>query len=150
MRIALGSDHAGYELKQRVDTWLKGRGDQVVDVGPHSFDRADDYPDYALKVAQAVAGGQADLGVIICSTGVGSCVAANKVRGVRAALCQDTFCARMSRAHNNANVLCLGANVVGEGVAEAILEAWLDTPFSGDERHQRRIDKIAEIEAKRA
>jgi len=146
MRIALGSDHAGYDLKQRAHGWLEQRGAEVVDLGPDTLDPADDYPDYAQKVAEAVARGEADLGLMICSTGVGSCIAANKVAGVRAAPCSDTFCARMSRSHNNANVLCLGANVVGTGLAREIVDTWLNTPFSGQERHQRRVDKIARIE----
>jgi len=146
MRIALGSDHAGYDLKQRARGWLEQRGTEVVDLGPDALDPADDYPDYARKVAEAVARGEADLGLMICSTGVGSCIAANKVAGVRAALCSDTFCARMSRSHNNANVLCLGGNVVGTGIAREIVDTWLNTPFSGQERHQRRVDKIARIE----
>jgi len=117
-------------------------------VGPHTLDPADDYPDYAQKVAESVAHGEADFGLMICSTGVGSCIAANKVAGVRAALCSDTFCARMSRSHNNANVLCLGANALGPALAREILDTWLDTPFSGDERHQRRLDKIKRIESR--
>jgi len=146
MRIALGSDHAGYDLKERARRWLDQRGSAVLDVGSHTLDPSDDYPDYARKVAEAVARGEADLGLMICSTGVGSCIAANKVAGARAALCSDTFCARMSRSHNNANVLCLGANVVGAALAREIIETWLDTPFSGEDRHRRRVDKINQIE----
>jgi ribose 5-phosphate isomerase B len=148
MRIALSSDHAGYDLKQRARGWLQQRGAEVVDLGPQTLDPADDYPDYAQKVAESVVRGEADLGLMICSTGVGSCIAANKVAGVRAALCSDTFCARMSRSHNDANVLCLGARVVDAALARDILDTWLDTPFSGDERHLRRLDKIALIESR--
>jgi ribose 5-phosphate isomerase B len=148
MRIALGSDHAGYDLKQRVRQWLEQRGAVVLDVGPHALEPADDYPDYARQVGESVAHGEAGLGVMICSTGVGSCIAANKVPGVRAALCSDPFCARMSKAHNDANVLCLGANVVGTDLAREIVNTWLDTPFSGDERHQRRVDKVRRIESR--
>jgi ribose 5-phosphate isomerase B len=148
MRIALGSDHAGYDLKQRARGWLRQRGAEVVDLGPQTLDPADDYPDYAQKVAESVVRGEADLGLMICSTGVGSCIAANKVAGVRAALCSDTSCARMSRSHNDANVLCLGAHVVDAALARDILDTWLDTPFSGDERHLRRLDKIALIESR--
>ena len=147
MRIALGSDHAGYDLKQRAHAWIETCGAEVIDVGPHSFDPADDYTDFARKAAESVARGEADLGLVICSTGVGSCIAANKVKGVRAALCHDLFCARMSRSHNDANVLCLGANIVGPGLARDIISTWLDTSFSGEQRHRRRIEKIARIES---
>lgn len=148
MRIAIGSDHAGYELKEHLREWLKERGLEVTDLGPVCFDPADDYPDFASEVAQSVARQEAALGIVICSTGVGSCIAANKVRGVRAALCHDTFCARMSRSHNDANVLCLGANVVGPGLAQDIIDTWLGTPFSEEQRHRRRVAKIAGMEPK--
>lgn len=149
MKIALGSDHAGFELKQQVSQWLHARGVTVVEVGPQTYNAGDDYPDYAGLAAKAVADGTADLGIIICSTGVGSCIAANKVRGVRAALCQELFCARMSRLHNNANVLCLGANIVGPGLAKEIVETWLESGFSREERHRRRVEKLNRFDAGR-
>jgi len=156
MRIAIGSDHAGYHLKAHLRQWLaSGAGRdrlkpvlplEVRDVGPEALDPGDDYPDFARAVAASVAEGESDLGIMICSTGVGSCIAANKVRGVRAALCHDSFSARMSRAHNDANVLCLGANVVGQGLAEEIVAAWLETPFSGEPRHRCRLEKVMRLE----
>ncbi len=147
MRISIGADHAGYHLKQRVREWLSERGIEVTDVGAQSLDPGDDYPDFARSVAESVARRETDLGIAICSTGVGSCVTANKVAGVRAALCHDTFCAKMSRRHNDANVLCLGGNVVAPGLAREIVETWLAETFSGKERHRRRLDKVARIES---
>jgi len=148
MRVAIGSDHAGYQLKEHVRTWMSERRIDVRDVGPRTFDPADDYPDFARAVAELVRTGQADLGVVICATGVGSCIVANKVRGVRAALVHEAFSARLSRLHNDANVLCLGAGIVAPPYAEEILAAWLEVSFSGEERHRRRLDKVAQIEAR--
>jgi ribose 5-phosphate isomerase B len=147
MQVSLGADHAGYHLKQQLREWLSERRIEVTDVGAESLDPGDDYPDFARRVAESVARGEADIGIIICSTGIGSCIVANKVRGVRAALCHDTFCAKMSRLHNDANVLCLGANVVAPGLALEIAEAWLAAAFSGEERHVRRLGKVAEMES---
>jgi len=146
MRVAVGSDHAGYELKKRALEWLTIRGVEVLDLGPVEYDAKDDYPDFARAVAESVGSGGADLGLLVCSTGVGSCIAANKVPQVRAALCHDSFSARMSREHNDANVLCLGANIVGPSLAREIVEAWLSGDFSGEKRHRRRVAKIAEME----
>lgn len=150
MLIALGADHAGFDLKEQIRGWLSQRGIEVLDLGPHTFNPEDDYPDFARAVALSVAGGESDLGIIVCSTGIGSCIAANKLKGVRAALCQDTFCARMTRLHNDANVLCLGSNVVGPLLAQEIANTFVSTSFSGEERHRRRVAKIAEIEAEGA
>jgi ribose 5-phosphate isomerase B len=147
MRIAIGSDHAGYQLKDRLRGWLAAHDIEVEDVGAESLVPGDDYPDFAGAVARSVQAGRSDLGIVICSTGIGSCITANKFRGIRAALCHDTFSARMSRLHNDANVLCLGANVLGASLAEDIVEAWAGASFSQGERHRRRLDKIAEFEA---
>ena len=146
MRIALGSDHAGFDLKEMVRGWLQEDGHEVVDIGPATFDPTDDYPDYARLVAEAVARGEVERGLIVCSTGQGSCMAANKVRGVRAALCHDLFCARLSRQHNDANVLCLGSNVIGPGLAREVAELWLAEPFSDEAKHRRRVEKVNRIE----
>jgi len=148
MRLAIASDHAGYQLKEHLRTWMAQRQIDVRDVGPQTFDPADDYPDFARAVAELVQTGQVDLGVAICATGVGSCITANKLRGVRAALAHEAFAARMSRLHNDANVLCLGASIVAPRYAEEILAAWLEVSFSGQERHRRRLDKVARIEAR--
>ncbi|HUU54163.1 MAG TPA: ribose 5-phosphate isomerase B [Armatimonadota bacterium] len=147
MRVALGSDHVGFDLKQLVLGWLAERHLEVLDMSPGTFDPTDDYPDFARRVAEAVARGDADYGIAICSTGQGSCMAANKVKGIRAALCHGILCARLSKLHNDANVLCLGSNIVGPLLAREIVDAWLAESFSTEERHRRRVAKIAEIES---
>lgn len=148
MRIAVGADHAGRELKDRLVAFLKDRHLEVSDYGA-SGEGSVDYPDFAEAVAEAVAQGKADRGLLICGTGIGMSIAANKVPGVRAALCHDAYTARMSRMHNDANVLTLGAWVVGQGVAQETLAVWLDTAFEGG-RHQRRIEKIHRLEQNRS
>lgn len=147
MRIAIGSDHAGYGLKATITSWLTEHQIPYLDLGAHSLNPDDDYPDFASAVARAVASKQTDLGITICGTGLGSCIAANKVAGIRAALCTDCYCAKCSRLHNDANVLCLGARVLGAGLAVEIVAAWLGASFSGEERHRRRIGKLSQLEA---
>lgn len=144
MRVALGADHGGYRLKEAIKGWLDEMGVEWVDCGTHSADSVD-YPDYALEVARRVAGGECDRGILVCGTGIGMCIVANKVPGIRAALCHDVFSARATREHNDSNVLTLGERVVGEGLARAIVETWLSTPFAGG-RHARRVEKIKVIE----
>lgn len=146
MRIAIAADHGGFALKQEIAEWLRSRGHDVADYGTDRLDSVD-YPDYARLVAEAVAAGQAERGILVCGTGQGMAMTANKVQGIRAAVCSDTFSARMSREHNDANVLCLGGRVVGTGLALDIVEIWLVSAFSGDARHVRRVNKIAEVEA---
>ncbi|MBC8449012.1 MAG: ribose 5-phosphate isomerase B [Chloroflexi bacterium] len=140
MRIAIGSDHAGYVLKAEIACWLVEQGYQVRDLGTGNAEDSVDYPDFARAVAQAVAAGECDLGIAICGTGIGVSITANKVPGVRAAVCTDTYMARMSRQHNDANVLCLGGRVVGIGLALDIVAAWLSASFEGG-RHARRVAK---------
>ena len=147
MKIALGADHAGYALKDRMATWLREQGHEVLDFGTHSGDPVD-YPDYARTVGEAVVQGRAELGVLCCGSGVGASMAANKMKGIRAALCHDTFSAHQSREDDDANVLCLGPRVVGPELAMEILRAWLAARFSGAERHRRRLAKLAELEHK--
>jgi ribose 5-phosphate isomerase B len=138
--IAIASDHGGFELKEQVREWLKELGADVDDFG--CYDRSSvDYPDYAGKVAQAVADGRVERGVLICGTGIGMSIAANRVAGVRATLVHDAFTARMSRQHNDSNVLVLGGRVLGVEVAKDIVTLWYQTAYEGD-RHQRRLDKI--------
>ncbi len=144
MKIALGADHGGFELKEAIKARLLEKGHEVEDKGTHSLESCD-YPDYAKAVALDVAAGQSDRGILVCGTGIGVSIAANKVRGIRAALCGDTFSARMSRLHNDANVLALGQRVVGAGLALDIVEIWLSTSFEGG-RHSTRVDKLMEIE----
>ncbi len=144
-RVAIGADHAGYPLKVEVVDWLAKNGFEVIDVGTDST-AAVDYPDFALKVAEVVTAGKADVGVIICGSGVGASVAANKVPGIRAGLCHDTFSARQGREDDNTNVLCLGARVIGANLAFEVLKSFLNARFSGLERHQRRLDKVLAME----
>ena len=139
--IAIGSDHGGFELKQEIMAHLRERGLEYKDYGTYTAESCD-YPDYGKAVAHAVASGEAEKGIIICGTGIGISISANKVRGIRAALCHDCFSAEMTRLHNDANVLAMGARVVGPGLALKITDTFLDTPFSNDERHIRRIGKI--------
>jgi ribose 5-phosphate isomerase B len=146
MRIAIGSDHAGFHLKADLIVWLEAQQISCLDVGAHQYDAEDDYPDFAIAVGEAVAGGKAELGVMICGTGIGSSIALNKLPGLRAAACSDTFSARHSRMHNDANVLCLGERVVGPGLAKELVAAWLQESFEGGGRHQRRLDKIAALD----
>ena len=147
MKIAVGSDHAGLGLKAELCAHLEALGHRTEDLGTHSAESCD-YPEFAEVVARAVADGSADWGLLVCGTGVGMSISANKVEGVRAAVVSDTFSARMTRLHNNANILCLGERVVGGGLAKEILDAWLSAEFEGG-RHQRRIDKIHQIETRR-
>ncbi len=140
MKIALASDHAGFPLKEEVQTHLQSLGHEVLDFGTNSTASVD-YPDYARPAAQAVADARADLGIVICGTGLGVCMTANKVTGIRGARCTDEYSARMSRRHNNANVLCLGQRVTGVGLALSIVDAWLVETFAGG-RHARRVAKI--------
>ena len=146
MRIAIGADHGGYPLNERVIRELAAAGHEIQDFGTHVGSRPDDYPDYAIKVGQAVQDGAAEIGILICGSGVGASVAANKLHGIRAALCGDTYSGHQSREHDDCNVLCLGARVVGEELALDIVRAFVAAKFTGEERHQRRLAKIKAIE----
>ena len=145
LSIAIGSDHAGFELKQVLAEALKADGYSLEDLGAFSLDPVD-YPDVAVAVGRAVADGRFDRGILICGTGIGMTITANKIKGVRAAACSESYSARMSRMHNNANVLGLGGRVVGLGVALDIAKAFLDTDFEVGSRHERRVDKVNELD----
>ena len=145
--IAIGSDHGGFELKEKIKKHLEERGLPYRDFGTHSTDSVD-YPTFGIAVGEAVASGECDKGILVCGTGIGISMAANKVKGVRAACCSDTFSARFTRMHNDANIICMGGRVVGPGLALDIVDLFLDTPFEGG-RHQRRIDMITEYENKK-
>jgi ribose 5-phosphate isomerase B len=145
MKIAVGSDHRGLAVKQRVVPLLQQMGHEVIDVGPAAAGSVD-YPDFAFEAAKAVGEGRADRGILICGTGIGMCIAANKVRGVRAAPCHDSITAEMSRRHNDANILCLSADLLGEGLIERMVPIWLETAFEAG-RHARRVEKITKFEA---
>lgn len=136
--IAIGSDHGGYELKLEIIKHLQERGFEIKDFGCNDTSSCD-YPTYAKAVAESVAAGECELGILVCGTGIGMSMAANKIEGVRAALCSDCFSAQATREHNNANVLCMGARTLGPGLALMITDIFVDTPFSNDERHIRRI-----------
>ncbi|MBY0528300.1 MAG: ribose 5-phosphate isomerase B [Gemmataceae bacterium] len=144
MKIAVASDHRGFEVKRRIVTLLQKLGHPVSDLGPDSRDSVD-YPDFAFQVAHAISTGQADRGILICGTGIGMAIAANKVSGVRAAPCHDSVTAEMSRRHNDANVLCLSADLLGEELIERMVVIWLATDFEGG-RHARRVEKITKHE----
>ena len=146
MRIVIGNDHSALELKAEIIEFLKEKGHEVVDFGTDSSESCD-YPKYGEAVGRAVAAKEVDCGILICGTGLGISLAANKVKGVRAAVCSEPFTAKMSRAHNNCNVLAFGARVVGAELAKMIVDVWLNTEFEGG-RHQRRVDMIMEIEDK--
>ena len=146
MRIALGSDHRGFAVKQRLAGALAKQGVEVHDLGVASGDGSTDYPDYAIPVSEAVAHGEADKGILVCGTGFGMCIAANKVHGVRAVTCRDPIEAEMSRRHNDANVLCMSADFLGQELIDRMVQVWLATDFEGG-RHQRRVEKITKYEA---
>ena len=142
MKIAIGADHGGFPLKEELADILRKAGHEVDDLGAHQYNSQDDYPDFALAVARTVAEGTARRGIVVCGSGVGASVAANKVKGARAALCHDTYSARQGVEHDDLNVLCLGGRIIGIELAKEIVKAFLDAEFSGEERHQRRLSKI--------
>ena len=143
-RYAIGADHAGCEVKNNIKEYLQSKGCEVVDFGTHSTESVD-YPDFARQVAESVVNAECQRGILVCGTGIGMAIAANKVRGIRAATCNDTYTARVAAEHNDANVLCVGARVVHSDVALVIVKEWRKHEYKGD-RHQRRLDKISEIE----
>jgi len=144
-KICIGSDHAGYTLKKEIYDYLNNHGCDIVDIGCHSLDPVD-YTDIALKVSKDVADGTFGCGIIICGTGIGVSMVANKVKGIRAALCYNSYTAVMAREHNDANVVCMGARVIGSGVAKSIIDAFLSTEFEAGGRHQDRVNNIMKIE----
>jgi ribose 5-phosphate isomerase B len=146
MRVYLGSDHAGFELKQHFVKWLAEAGHEPIDCGPHIYDAVDDYPPFCLRAAERTAADQEALGAVIGGSGNGEAIAANKVKGVRAALAWSVETARLGREHNNANVLSIGARLHSEEEATTFLRTFLDTPFSAEERHIRRIDMLTDYE----
>lgn len=144
MKIAIAADHGGFELKDSMVEYIKSLGNEVMDLGTNSADSVD-YPDYAKKVCEEIQQGNSDLGILICGTGIGMSLAANKFEGIRAACVSDVYSAKMSRNHNNANVLCIGARVIGDEVAKLIIKTFLENEFEAG-RHQRRVDKIMAFE----
>ena len=146
MKIAFGADHGGFELKQDLIEILKKNNYEVIDVGNLTFDPSDDYPDFAAKVAEAVASGKAERGIIICGSGVGACVAANKFKGIRACLCHDTYSAHQGVEHDSMNVLCLGARIIGKELAKELVFSFLNAKFIKEERFIRRLEKVNNID----
>ena len=144
--IAIGADHGGFLLKEHLKSFLEKKGIEVLDCGTHS-DASCDYPDIAEVVCGNITSGKCESGILICGTGIGMSIASNKIKGIRAACCSDYFSAKYTKAHNNSNVLCLGARVIGNGLAEELTEIYLSTEFEG-ERHQKRLNKIIDIENK--
>ena len=148
MRIAIGADHAGYELKQELKEFLSSQGHQVEDVGAHALEPTDDYPDFTSVLAERVASRDAERGIMVCGSGVGASVAANKVKGIRASVCHDTYSAHQGVEHDDMNVLCLGARVVGGELARELANAFVAASYTGDERHQRRLGKVLDMESR--
>ena len=146
MKIAIAADHAGYPLNEQVIAELRDAGHELIDFGTHDGSIPDDYPDYARKIGEAIQQGSVEIGILICGSGVGASVAANKLRGIRAALCGDTYSGHQSREHDDCNVLCLGARVTGVELALDIVRAFVTARFTGEERHKRRVAKITELE----
>ncbi len=145
MKISMGCDHGALALKNKVKEHLQKQGHEVLDFGTHSLDSCD-YPEFAAAAARAVASGECEKGIVLCTTGIGVSISANKIDGVRCALLSDLWSAKMTRLHNDTNMMALGAGVVGENLALEIVDIWVGTEFSGEERHQRRIDKLMALE----
>ncbi len=146
MKIAIACDHGGFPLKAELVAVLEKLGHEVLDLGAHQYDAKDDYPDFARYVGQAIQHGQAERAVLLCGSGIGACVAANKMKGVRAGVCHDTYSAHQGVEHDDVNVLCLGARIVGGALAEELVAAFASAKFSGEQRHSRRLEKVLAIE----
>ena len=146
MKLAVGADHAGFDMKSQIVSWLQASGHEVIDVGAHDLDPADDFPDFAEAVGLSLTRGQAQRGVMICGSGVGAAIASNKVAGIRASLCHDSYTARQGVEHNDMNVICLGGRVIGIETAKEVISAFVGASFIPEDRFQRRIDKVSAIE----
>lgn len=146
MKIGIAADHGGYELKENLKAQLEKLYVSVSDFGAHTYDAADDYPDFAIPLAKAVGAGLVDRGIVLCGSGVGACFTVNKVKGVRAALLTETYSAHQGVEHDDMNIVCIGGRVVGEQLAWEIVQAFLKAQYSGEERHQRRLDKVKQLE----
>ena len=146
MKVAIGADHGGYELKSDLSKLLEGLGHEVVDTGAQEYDAEDDCPDFAAPVAAAVQSGGVERGIVICGSGVGACITANKVKGIRACLCHDTYSARQGVEHDNMNVVCIGGRIIGIELTKVVLESFLNASFLLEPRFQRRLDKLNQVE----
>ena len=146
MKVAIGADHAGFDLKGEITNWLESQGHRISDVGSYQMDPNDDYPDFAVAVAGSVLSGETERGIVICGSGVGASITANKVKGIRACLCHDSYTARQGVEHDNMNVICIGGRVIGIELTKVVLEAFLDASFIQEARFQRRLDKLIQVE----
>ena len=146
MKVAVGADHAGYGLKVLLVPWLNSSGHKVVDIGAHHLEPTDDYPDFAAAVARKVQSGEVERGIVVCGSGVGACITANKVPGIRACLCHDTYTGHQGVEHDDMNVICIGARVIGPELAKEIIQAFLSASFVPDPRFQRRLEKLRQVE----
>jgi RpiB/LacA/LacB family sugar-phosphate isomerase len=146
MKLAVGADHAGFDLKSQIVPWLQASGHEVIDVVAHELDPADDFPDFAEAVGRSLDGGEAERGVMICGSGVGANIASNKVAGIRASLCHDTYTARQGVEHNDMNVICLGGRVIGIETAKEVIAAFVSASYTPEDRFRRRIEKVSAIE----
>ena len=146
MIVAVGADHAGFALKGQIVGWLREEGHQVNDLGAFNLDPDDDYPDFAVAVASSVSSGQAERGIVVCGSGVGACITANKVKGIRACLCHDTYSARQGVEHDGMNLICVGGRIIGIELAKVVLQEFLGASFIPEPRFQRRLDKIIQVE----
>lgn len=147
MKIALGSDHAGFEIKEEIKSFLTSLNIDFVDLGAYEFDALDDYPDFAKNVGYAIRNGEAQKGIIVCGSGVGASITANKIKGVRAGLCHDGYSAHQGVEHDDMNVLCIGSRIIGIELIKEIIISFINAKFSGEERHSRRLQKLLDIEA---
>jgi ribose 5-phosphate isomerase B len=147
VRIVIGADHAGFELKELLKNELQDQGHEVVDVGAYTYDKHDDYPDFAAAVGKAVVAGEGERGILVCGSGVGACVAANKINGVRACLCHDSYSAAQGVEHDDMNILCLGGLIIGSALARRLVQDFLKAEFLGYGRYQRRLDKVLALES---
>ena len=146
MKLAIAADHAGYDLKALLVPWLRTAGHQVVDLGAHQLDPDDDYPDFAVAVAGSIRAGESERGIVICGSGVGACITANKVKGIRACLCHDTYSARQGVEHDNMNVVCIGGRIIGIELTKVVLESFLNASFLPEPPFRRRLDKLNQVE----
>jgi ribose 5-phosphate isomerase B len=148
LKIAISSDHGGFELKNYLINWLQKKNVEIIDLGNHVYDKNDDYPDFAIVLAEAVAAGKAERGIAICGSGVGASITANKIKGARASVCHDTYSAHQGVEHDKMNILCIGARIVGVELAKELVSAFITAKFINEDRFIRRIDKIIELEKK--
>ena len=146
MKVAVGADHAGYSLKGELVSWLESAGHQVNDLGAHHLDPDDDYPDFAVSVAGSVSSGEVERCILVCGSGVGACITANKVKGIRACLCHDTYSARQGVEHDDMNVICVGGRIIGADLARVVIQEFLDATFIPEPRFKRRLDKMIQVE----